>query len=80
MTHHYVYVLQSLRDGHLYTGYTNNLVQRIRYHAAGKVFSTKHRLPVRLIYYEVCGRESDARAREKYLKDGPGQTVSAKPA
>jgi len=34
------------------------------------VDSTKDRLPMKLIYYEACIDEIDARAREKYLKSG----------
>lgn len=26
-----------------------------------------------LVYFEVCGNEQDARAREKYLKSGMGK-------
>jgi predicted GIY-YIG superfamily endonuclease len=36
-------------------------------------FSTKNRGPWRLIYYEGCPHENDARAREKYLKSGMGK-------
>jgi predicted GIY-YIG superfamily endonuclease len=33
----------------------------------GKVFSTKGRGPFRIIYYEACQDEHDAKAREIYL-------------
>ncbi len=66
----YVYVCLSLKDGKLYTGSTNNLERRLSEHAAGKVFSTKSRLPLELVYYEVYKNEKDARLREKYLKGG----------
>ena len=32
---HYVYVLRSVKDGNLYTGYTTTLYQRVADHAAG---------------------------------------------
>lgn len=70
---HWTYVLYSRKDGNFYTGYANKLHHRIREHQSGKVFSTQHRLPVILIYYEVCGNEHDERAREKYLKSGMGK-------
>ena len=38
-----------------------------------RVQSTKDRLPIKLIYYEACIDEKDARAREKYLKSGMGK-------
>lgn len=70
---HYTYVLLSKKDKKLYTGYTNNLKNRLKEHNHGKVYSTKSRLPVVLAYYEVCGNGTDARAREKYLKSGMGK-------
>jgi len=42
-------------------------------HNHGKVSSTKNRDPFKLIYYEACLNEQDARAREKYLKTGMGK-------
>jgi putative endonuclease len=70
---HFVYVLISKKDSDFYTGYTNNLKKRIKEHQEGKVKSTKHRLPVQLVYYEVCINKYDALAREKYLKSGRGK-------
>lgn len=70
---HSVYLLLSKKDNDFYTGYTNNLKRRIKEHQEGKVKSTKHRLPVQLIYYEVCLDKYDALAREKYLKSGHGK-------
>ncbi|MDP2684601.1 MAG: GIY-YIG nuclease family protein [bacterium] len=70
---HYTYILHSKKDNKFYTGYTNNLEKRIKEHNDAKMISTKLRLPMILIYYEVCKNESDARAREKYLKTGMGK-------
>lgn len=70
---HYTYVLYSKHDHGFYTGYTDNLKKRLHQHKNGKVFATKHRLPMQLIYYEVCLSEWDGRAREKYLKSGMGK-------
>ena len=64
----YVYVLRSKKDGNLYIGSTNNLKKRFKEHVVGKVFSTKSRLPVELIYYEAYKSEEDARKRESNLK------------
>ncbi|MDO8630109.1 MAG: GIY-YIG nuclease family protein [Phycisphaerales bacterium] len=47
----YLYILRC-RDGLLYTGRTNDLIRRLARHRAGKVRSTKSRLPVQLIYFE----------------------------
>ena len=70
---HYTYILLSKKDGKLYTGYTSDLRKRFKEHNQGKVFSTKSRGPFRLIYYEACLNELDARAREKQLKSGKGK-------
>ncbi|OGZ17648.1 MAG: excinuclease ABC subunit C [Candidatus Nealsonbacteria bacterium RBG_13_36_15] len=71
----YVYVLQSLKDDKLYTGFTNNLQKRILKHNLGKVFSTKSRQPLKLIYVEICLNQKDAKQKEKYLKTGSGKTL-----
>ena len=70
---YYVYVLLSEKDGRFYTGSTNDLKRRLDEHNAGKVESTKRRKPFKLIYYEACIDEKDARKREKYLKSGMGK-------
>ena len=67
---YYVYILMSEKDGRFYTGSTNDLKRRFNEHSNGRVDSTKDRLPMKLIYYEACIDEIDARAREKYLKSG----------
>lgn len=70
---HYVYVLESLVDGNLYTGCTGDLKVRFTSHNKGKVESTKRRRPFKLIYYESCIDERDAFKREKYLKTTYGK-------
>jgi putative endonuclease len=70
---YYTYVIQSEKDGHWYTGFTNDLRKRFGEHNKGVVFSTKNKGPWKLIYYEGCLDEDDARAREKYLKSGMGK-------
>lgn len=69
----YTYVIQSMKDEKLYTGYARDLRKRLSEHVANKVYSTKHRGPFRLIYYEACLNEYDARSRETYLKTGMGK-------
>lgn len=70
---YYVYILQSKKDSKFYTGYTNNLKQRVKQHCDGKVLSTKNRLPLKLVYYEACLNQQDATHREKYLKTSWGK-------
>lgn len=73
MTWWYIYVIRSKRDCNWYTGYTNNLQERISKHNNQQVFSTKSRIPFELIYSEACLNKDDAMAREKYLKSGMGK-------
>lgn len=70
---YYTYVLYSKKDRRFYTGSTGDLRNRLNEHIKGKVFSTKYRLPVQLIYYEACLSKEDAIQREKYLKSGRGK-------
>jgi putative endonuclease len=69
----YTYVLKSLKNASLYTGYTNDLKKRIKEHNDGESGFTKKYLPYELIYYEACLNQSDAKAREIQLKTGLGK-------
>ncbi|MBI3984076.1 GIY-YIG nuclease family protein [Candidatus Microgenomates bacterium] len=64
----YVYILKSLKDSKLYIGFAPDLRQRIGKHSAGNVFSTKHRRPLELVYYEAYRNKGDALMRERQLK------------
>ncbi|MEK7589183.1 MAG: GIY-YIG nuclease family protein [Patescibacteria group bacterium] len=68
----YTYIIQSEMNGELYTGFTSDLKQRLLEHNRGLNFSTKRYMPWKLIYYEACLEESDAKRREKYLKTTQG--------
>lgn len=70
---YYTYVLISRKDGKLYVGWTDNIEQRLGKHNAGKVESTKNRVPLELIYFEVCTNKDKAIKREKYFKTGFGR-------
>ena len=70
----YVYILL-LNTKILYTGYTKNLKRRMNEHAMGKVKSTVHRRPLKLILYEAYLTDSDARRREHYLKTTEGKRI-----
>jgi len=69
----YVYILQSKKDGELYTGCTNDLKKRFREHNNGLVFSTKLKKPHKIIHYEAFLNKKDAFMREKWLKTGWGR-------
>jgi putative endonuclease len=75
---HYVYVLHSTKDRKLYIGKTPDLKARIKKHKTGYVRSTKHRRPLKLVYYEAYILKKDAKRRERYLKSGGGRKELAK--
>lgn len=68
MMNNYVYILKC-SDGTLYTGYTNDLKNRLITHNSGKGAKyTRGRLPVRLVYYESFKTKSEATKREYCIK------------
>ena len=69
----YTYVLKSLVDNKLYTGWAADLKNRLFEHNSGNVESTKSRRPLVLVYYEACLSEDKAIKREKTLKTGFGR-------
>jgi len=70
---YYVYILYSLKDNNLYAGYSADLRKRLEDHQKGNVPSTKHRRPLKLIYFEGCTEQDDATKREKYFKTHYGK-------
>lgn len=70
---YYTYILKSLKDNKMYTGYTKNLKLRFEQHNKGLVESTRERKPLKLMYYEACLNQQDATHREKYLKTYNGK-------
>lgn len=63
---YYLYVLTNKEDG-VYIGSTRDLKRRIARHQAGHVQTTSGN-KWKLVYYEAYRAESDARQREKRLK------------
>lgn len=70
---HGVYILVSLKDGNLYTGYSRDIKTRLAEHNAGKVPATRSRIPFALLYCELHKSQKDAMQREMYLKTGWGK-------
>ena len=57
------------RDGSLYTGYTNDLDNRIETHNSGRGAKyTRSRLPVELVYFEEFSAKEEAMSREWHIK------------
>ncbi len=64
----YVYVLRCA-DGTLYTGSTDDVARRLAVHNSGKGAKyTRARLPVEVVYIEVCESYSAALKREYAIK------------
>ena len=72
---YYNYVLQSIKNGSFYIGFTNNLRNRLQRHNGKQILSTKRYTPWKLIYHEACLDEKDALRREKYLKTTQGSRL-----
>jgi len=70
---YYVYVLQSLKDGRTYVGYSDNVSKRLKEHNAGRSKATKHRRPFRLLFTEKIETSAEAKKREIYWKSGAGR-------
>ena len=63
-----VYMLRC-RDGSLYTGWTNDIEKRLLAHKSGKGGKyTRSRLPLELVYKELCANKQDAMRREYAIK------------
>jgi putative endonuclease len=64
----FVYIVECA-DGTLYTGYTNNIDNRITTHNKGKGAKyTRGRRPVKLVYKEEYKTKSEAMKREAWIK------------
>ncbi len=74
----YVYILKSKKDYSQYVGLSKNTEERLKEHNAGRVKSTKPKIPWNLIYKEPCSTLLDARKREKYLKSAAGRRFRRK--
>lgn len=64
----YVYVLKSAKDNNLYLGSTSDLKKRFKERNIGRIYSTKSRRPLTMVYCEAYKDESESRAREHNLK------------
>jgi len=66
---YFVYILASKRNGTLYIGVTNDLVQRVEEHKSGLQEGFTRRYGVhQLVYFEAWASVRDAITREKRLK------------
>ena len=73
---YYVYDLFSLKSKRLYTGYTEDLKQRVMEHnkGLGGNYSSNNK-PFTLLFYEAFLVKEDAQKQEKFYKSGYGREV-----
>jgi putative endonuclease len=70
---YYVYVLISLKDNTTYIGVTEDSEKRLKEHNHGKTRSIKHKVPLKLIYFEAYNDKTRARKRELELKNNSSE-------
>lgn len=65
----YTYIVQCA-DGTLYTGWTTNVMRRLKEHNEGKAGAkyTRAKRPVNLVYYEGYETKEEAMQREYAIK------------
>lgn len=63
-----VYILKGKDNKSIYMGYTNDLKRRFEEHNKGLCICTKDMRPLKIIAYEAYASETDARTRERRLK------------
>lgn len=71
----YTYFLQSENYDETYIGFSSDLKNRVREHNQGLTPSTRRYKPWKLVYYEACLNEKDAKRREGYLKTTQGSRM-----
>ena len=65
---HYVYIIESLKDGTFYKGESATPLSRLHFHNAGMNKSTASRIPWKLVYLKEFPDRSAALKEEKRLK------------
>jgi putative endonuclease len=69
---YFAYILRSLKDNRYYYGSCEDLEKRLFTHNAGKVRSTKSRIPFVIHYHEKHATRSEAQKREYFFKSIDG--------
>ena len=75
---YYVYILQSQKDKSYYTGFTEDLKQRIEDHNWHTVDYSKNKAPFELVWFCSFKDKKKALDFEKYLKQGSGFAFARK--
>jgi len=70
----YTYVVQSLTDSsYFYKGHCEDLNKRLSQHNAGQTKSIKHKIPFKIVHFELSKTREEAIIKEKYWKTAAGR-------
>lgn len=75
---YYVYILISIKNDQVYTGYTTDLQKRIKEHNSGKSVHTNKFRPWKVQTYIAFENKEQASNFERYLKTGSGIAFAIK--
>ncbi len=75
---YYVYIIQSQKDQSYYTGFTEDLKQRIKGHNWHEAIYSKSKAPLDLVWFCSFRDKKKALDFEKYLKQGSGFAFARK--
>ncbi|OGK29902.1 hypothetical protein A3G67_00435 [Candidatus Roizmanbacteria bacterium RIFCSPLOWO2_12_FULL_40_12] len=68
---YYCYILK-LENNDYYSGFSINLLQRLREHKLGRIQATRKFRPLKLVFYAAFSSQKKATDFEKYLKSSSG--------
>ena len=74
---YYVYILKNLKTGAHYTGFSENLKNRLQSHK-GKTVKTTKTAEHKLVFYSAFETKTKALDFERYLKQGSGHAFANK--
>ncbi len=72
-----VYILIAQDRQRTYVGQTRDVRQRLKWHNAGRVPSTRSHRPWMVLYTEECATRAEAMARERWFKSRQGRSQIA---
>lgn len=72
----FTYVIRSIKNKRLYTGYTSDINRRFKEHnlKIGGTYTSKN-APFDLIFFEAYKDKRDATEAERYFKTGHGREI-----
>jgi len=74
---YYIYIIQSVKDGSYYKGYSEHPLLRLGQHNNKESIYTSAKVPWKLIYVEEMSSKSSALRRERNLKKATIERIKA---